>query len=85
MLSGAELKEFRERRGLSLRDVEAYCDVTNQLISYVENGDKPVTEHNHREICDGINKAYFDKVNGKLKTKDDKKVEDKKPEAKKVK
>lgn len=64
MLSGKELKDYRQLRNLSLRDTEPYCDVTIQLIQQVETGVKPVTEHNHQEIVNGINRAYFAKCNG---------------------
>lgn len=34
------------------------------LISEVENGIRYVTEYNHKQIVDGINKAYAAKMNG---------------------
>lgn len=64
MFNGKELKDYRQLRNLSLRDIEPYCDVTIQLIQQVETGVKPVTEHNHQEIVNGINRAYFAKCNG---------------------
>lgn len=64
MLSGKELKDYRQLRNLSLRDIEPYCNVTIQLIQQVETGVKPVTEHNHQEIVNGINRAYFAKCSG---------------------
>lgn len=69
MLSGKELRDYRELRGLSLREVADYCDVSFQLIGQVENGQKDVTEHNHREITNGINCAYFAKCNNVVKDK----------------
>lgn len=61
ILSAEDLKDFRIRRGLSIRDVQMYCDITNELICQIETGKKNVTEYNHKEIVDGINRAYFDK------------------------
>lgn len=63
-LTKEELKRYRKLRGLSLRDVAAYCDVSAMLISEVENGIRYVTEYNHKQIVDGINKAYAAKMNG---------------------
>ena len=64
ILTKEELKRYRKLRGLSLRDVAAYCDVSAMLISEVENGIRYVTEYNHKQIVDGINKAYAAKMNG---------------------
>lgn len=63
-LTKEELKRYRKLRGLSLRDVAAYCDVSAMLISEVENGIRYITEYNHKQIVDGINKAYAAKMNG---------------------
>lgn len=64
ILTKEELKRYRKLRGLSLRDVAAYCEVSAMLISEVENGIRYVTEYNHKQIVDGINKAYAAKMNG---------------------
>ncbi|MCH5300214.1 MAG: helix-turn-helix transcriptional regulator [Ruminococcus sp.] len=64
MLNRTQLKNYRELRGLSTRDVAAYCDISQPLIVQVENGVKNVTEYNHDEIVKGINKAYKAKQAG---------------------
>lgn len=64
MLNRHDLKEYRTRRGLSLRDVARYCDVTYQMISYVETGEWGLTESTYREIVKGINAASMAKVQG---------------------
>lgn len=63
MVSAKKLKEYRELRGLSTRDVAAYCDISQPLIVQIENGEKSVTEYNYREIAKGINDAYKAKKN----------------------
>ncbi len=66
MISAKELREYREFRGLSLRDVESCCNVTNELINMIENGKKNLTKFNYQEIVTGINKSYALKKAGKL-------------------
>lgn len=68
MLSGAELKDFRSRRNLSLRDVAEYSHprITPQMISMVENGERAVIEENHKSIVNGINRAHYAKIQGKF-------------------
>ena len=64
MLNRQQLKEYRELRGLSTRDVASYCKISQPLIVQIENGDKEVTEYNHNEITKGINAAYAAKKTG---------------------
>ncbi len=67
MLSTNGLKNYASLRGLSLRDIEAYCDLTAGHISQILNGERPLTEENHRKIADAINGAYAAKLNGTFK------------------
>ena len=64
MLNRQQLKEYRELRGLSTRDVASYCEISQPLIVQIENGDKEITEYNHNEITRGINAAYAAKRTG---------------------
>ena len=64
MLNRKQLKNYREMRGLSTRDVAAYCQISQPLIVQIENGNKEVTEYNHNEITKGINAAYAAKRTG---------------------
>ena len=64
MLSTNELKNYASLRGLSLRDIEAYCDLAAGHISQILNGERPLTEDNHRKIANAINAAYAAKLNG---------------------
>lgn len=64
MLNRQQLKEYREMRGLSTRDVAAYCAISQPLIVQIENGDREITEYNHTEITNGINAAYAAKKTG---------------------
>lgn len=57
MLSGQDLKDYRLLKGLSLRDVARYCNITAQMIGQVENGIWGLTESTYREIVKGINGA----------------------------
>ena len=66
MLSRKQLKEYRELRGLSLRDVSNYCDITHMMISMIENGERDLTERCYKEIVKGINGAYAAKKAGTL-------------------
>ncbi len=83
MLNRIQLKNYRELRGLSTRDVAGYCDISQPLIVQVENGTKSLTKYNHDEIVKGINDAYRAKQSGEFvkppyvnepKTKKNKKV-----------
>ena len=67
MLNRLQLKKYRELRGLTTRDVANYCNISQPLIVQVESGTKAVTEYNHDEIINGINKAYIAKKDGTLK------------------
>lgn len=64
MLSSAKLREYASLRGLSVRDIEAYCELGAGHISNIFNGVRPLTEENHRRIVGGINAAYSAKCNG---------------------
>ena len=64
MLNRQQLKEFRQLRGLTTRDVAAYCSISQPLIVMIENGTRKLTEYNHQQITDGIKAAYTAKKNG---------------------
>ena len=64
MLSANKLKSYALLRGLSMRDIEAYCDLTAGHISQILNGERPLTEENHKRIADAINATYIAKRNG---------------------
>lgn len=67
MLTLSELRNYISLRGLSIRDIEAYCKLGAGHISNILNGDRPLTEENHKLITDAINNAYFAKLNGTFK------------------
>lgn len=67
MLSTEQLKNYASLRGLSLRDIEAYCDLNAGYISFIFNGQRPLTEENHHKIASAINAAYSAKQNGTFK------------------
>jgi Transcriptional regulators len=62
MLTGKELKNFRNRRKLTVREVAAHAGLAISTISDIENGKLNVTEGNHKALVNGINKAFFEKV-----------------------
>ncbi len=64
MLSGKDLREYREREHLSQRDIARYCEVCHELIGQVERGDVGVTEYNYKQIVNGINGALQARVRG---------------------
>nr|DAL75901.1 MAG TPA: helix-turn-helix protein [Caudoviricetes sp.] len=64
MLSPSELKNYASLRGVSVRDIEAYCDLSAGHISNVFNGERSMTEEVHMKIANGINAAYAAKLNG---------------------
>lgn len=66
MITGKEFKEIREYKGLSLRDVAQFCDVSPQLIGQIEQDKKYFTENNYKQIIDAMNLATVAKANGKL-------------------
>lgn len=63
MITGKEIREWRELRGLSLRDVAKFCEVSPQLVGQVETGKKYLTDFNYAEIIKGINLAFAAKQN----------------------
>lgn len=67
MLSASELKNYASLRGVSIRDIEAYCNLGAGHISNILNGERPLTEDNHKQIADAINAAYSAKQNGTFK------------------
>ena len=67
MLSPSELKEYASLRGVSVRDIEAYCNLSAGHISNVFNGERNMTEEVHKTIANGINAAYAAKQNGTFK------------------
>ena len=66
VITGKEFKEIREYKGLSLREVAKFCDVSPQLIGQIEQGKKYFTENNYKQIIDAMNLATVAKANGKL-------------------
>ena len=66
MLNRQELKSYRDLRGLSLHDVEKYCNLSRTMISMFEKGERNLTEESYRELVKGINKAYQAKKDGTL-------------------
>lgn len=72
MLTGMEIRNFRNLRSLSLSDVEKALKsnaketgdkgLSKQFIGQVETGVKEMNEENYKKIIYGINKAFFDKV-----------------------
>ncbi len=67
MLSAYEMRNYASLRGLSVRDIEAYCDLSAGHISNVFNGTYPLTEDAHNKIACAINAAYAAKQNGTFK------------------
>ncbi len=61
MITGKEFKEIREYKGLSLRDVAKFCEVSPQLIGQIENDRRAFTENNYRQIIDAMNLAFAEK------------------------
>lgn len=66
MITPEEIHEIREFKGLSLRDIAKYCDISPQLVGQIENGQKNLTEQNYTEIIKGINLAYAALQSGEL-------------------
>lgn len=58
MITPKEIQEIRKFKGLSLRDVAKYCNVSAQFIGQVENNQKKLNSYNYKEIIKGINLAF---------------------------
>ena len=69
VITGKQFKEIREYKGLSLRDVAKFCDVSPQLIGQIENNKKVFTDNNYQQIIDAMNLATVAKANGELEKK----------------
>ena len=84
MLNRQELINYRLLRGVSQNEVAKYSDISQTLVVLLEQGEKSVTEYNHREYCKGVNAAYQAKKE-KLKNAPEKvEKEEKKPPLKKM-
>lgn len=66
MLNKQELKNYRDLRGLTQRQVAEYCNLTQAMIAMIEEGKRNITEDNYREYVKGINSAYKAKKNGTI-------------------
>lgn len=71
MLSREQIKNYRELRHVSMRQLAKYCDLSLAMISYLESGQRQLTKKNHDEMIKGINAAYQAR---KIKQKTDKTV-----------
>ena len=67
MLSANKLKDYASLRGLSIRDIEAYCDLSAGHISNIFTGERSLTEECYKQISHAINAAYSAKQNGTFK------------------
>lgn len=66
VITGTQFKEIREYKGLSLRDVAQFCDISAQLIGQIENSKRNFTQENYQQIIDAMNLACAAKQNGTL-------------------
>jgi len=73
MITGKQLREIREYRELSLRDLAKYCDVSPQLIGQIEQGKRSFTENTYGQIIKALNVAFAEKKAGRLIKKNQKK------------
>lgn len=58
MLNRQELINYRLLRGVSQNEVAKNCNISQPMIVMLEKGEKNITAYNHREYCNGVNKAY---------------------------
>ncbi len=56
-LTARDLRDYRIRSEVTLREVAKYCNVSYQLIEKIENGQRSLTDNNLVEIAKGINIA----------------------------
>ena len=68
MITGSQLREIRELRGLSLRAVAKFCNLSPQLIGQIETGQKNFTENNYKQIIDALNLATVANANNEIKS-----------------
>lgn len=61
MLTGREIRAFRELRGLSLRQVAKFCTVSPQFIGQAETEQKPLAYDTYKDIIQAINLATVEK------------------------
>ena len=73
MITGNEFKQIRELKGLSLRDIAKFCDVSPQLIGMIENNKRNFTDDTYKQIITAMNLATVAKANGELEKKTAKK------------
>jgi len=66
MLNSFELKRYRLHRGVSQGDVAKFGGMSTAMVSYLENGERPITTENFRAYVDGVNRSYEAKKRGEL-------------------
>jgi transcriptional regulator with XRE-family HTH domain len=66
VITGKQFKEIREYKGLSLRDIAKFCNISPQLIGQIEQGKKSFTENNYQQIIDALNLAHAAEQRGEL-------------------
>lgn len=59
MLTPSQIREYREREGLTLRAVEKYADITAANIGQLERGERGINPENYKKVMDGIHKAIL--------------------------
>lgn len=66
VITGKQFKEIREYKGLSLRDIAKFCDVSAQLIGQIENDKRNFTKENYQQLIDAMNIASAAQQKGEL-------------------
>ena len=59
MLTPSQIREYREREGLTLREVEKYAEITAANIGQLERGERGLTRDNFKKVMDGIHGAIM--------------------------
>lgn len=69
MLTANQIRDYRDRKGLSLRDVAPFTGYSFQYLGDLETGREFLNDENYKKFMDGINKAATAKANGELEKK----------------
>ncbi len=61
---GARLKQIREKKGISLREMELEGELDRHILSKIENGKTNLTLYSMKKICKVLNITFEELFSG---------------------
>jgi len=63
MLTPQQIRDYREREGLTLRAVAEYAGITATNIGQLERGERQLTKENYQKVINGLHRAILARQN----------------------